>query len=108
MDLLCLCQWIRERVSVRGRRPGSCRVGTHSWRGGAGGRKGRDVCGVAAEVAPVRRGLAGGVWEWGTTACQAWRPEPANYAAQGSPADLPEPPAEVAWKASEGVCVPGV
>lgn len=36
-------------------------------------------------------------------------PKPANYAAQGSSADLPEAPGgEVAWKTSEGVCVPWV
>lgn len=35
-------------------------------------------------------------------------PKPANYAAQGSNVDLPEPPREVAWKTSEGVCVPRV
>lgn len=69
MDLLCVCQRIRERVSGRGwGRPWSCRVGTHSGRGGARGRKGGDVCGSAAAVAPVGRGLERSVWERGTTA----------------------------------------
>lgn len=34
--------------------------------------------------------------------------KPANYAAPGSRVNLPEPPGEVAWKTSEGVCVPWV
>lgn len=47
-----------------------------------------------AEMAPLRRG-------WGATAAyQAWRLRPANYAAQGSHAGLPELPKEVAWKTS--------
>lgn len=33
-------------------------------------------------------------------------PKPANYAAQGSNVDLPEPPREVAWKPQKGsVCL---
>lgn len=59
MDWLRFCQRIRERVSVRVAAAPELRVGTHSWRGGAGGRKGGDVCGVAAEVASVSGGLAG-------------------------------------------------
>lgn len=43
--------------------------------GWGGGRKGGDVCSVSAELAPVRRGLEGCVWELGTTADQARRPE---------------------------------
>ena len=43
------------------------------WEGGGGG--GGGWVWEVAEVAPVRRGLEGCVWEWGTTAYQAWRPE---------------------------------
>ena len=55
--------------------PQSCLVGTHRGRGGAGrrGREGGDVCGVAAGVAPVGRGLEA-VFGVGTTAYEAGRP----------------------------------
>ena len=79
------------------------------WGRGGLGRKGGDVCGVAAGVAPVRRGLGGlclGVGNHSIPGKGGLKP--ANYAARGSNVDLPEPPGEVAWKTSEGVCVPWV
>lgn len=72
----------------------------------AWGRKGGDVC----RVAPAEEGAMGlglGVGNRSIPGLATDGLELANYAALGSHVELPERPGEaVAWKTSEGVCVP--
>lgn len=97
-DSPCLCRRLRERVRVRVAKPRLLCGGKGGWgcvwSGGRGG-----AC---------EEGFAGCVWDGEPQHTRHGGPKPANYAAQGSGEDLPEPPREVAENLRRGLCAWGL
>lgn len=107
MDSLCLCQRIRERVSVRVAAPALLCGDPQLAERGREGRVGTCVAWRQQSSGACEEGAAGGVGA-GTAAAQARRPAAPRYAAQGSHGALPGHPRGWHGKPRRGLCALGL
>lgn len=106
MDSLCLCQRIRERVSVRVAAL-ALLCGDPHLAGAGEGRVGMCVAWRQQSRGACEEGAAGGVGA-GTAAAQARRPAAPRYAAQGSHGALPGHPRGGTGTLRRGLCALGL